>query len=227
MKAHTAASGKIFWAPPLSAVTFIVASRTFGVTPTIPMPLSSAAIKPAVLRAMPDRVVEDIAAGDRVDGLARHAAHAGDARPEIDVRGEIRMVVLEAAVDVPDEDGRAAAGDRVRLDALDLAQTPLEARERVGIRRRLVGEPPRTRVVAAVVVTVAIVVVVALPPPGVELRRGDETLAPAQPLQERGIIRVGDDDADPVVAPEERPARATDLPRRVPRGRRRPERPTR
>ena len=47
------------------------------------------------------------------------------------------MVVLEAAVDVPDEDGRAAAGDRVRLDALDLAQTPLEARERVGIRRWL------------------------------------------------------------------------------------------
>ena len=61
---------------------------------------------------------------------------------------------------------------------------------------------------AAVVVTVAIVVVVALPPPGVELRRGDETLAPAQPLQERGIIRVGDDDADPVDSSEERPARA-------------------
>ena len=120
-----------------------------------------------------------VAAGDRVDGLGNDHQ---ETFAEIDVRGEIRMVVLEAAVDVPDEDGRAAAGDRVRLDALDLAQTPGSPRERVGIRRELVGEPPRTRVVAAVVVTVAIVVVVALCPPGqAPSRRRDARARSAAP----------------------------------------------
>ncbi len=47
------------------------------------------------------------------------------------------MVLVHAGVDVPDDDRRATAGDRVRLRLLDLPHVPLQRREAVLPRRRV------------------------------------------------------------------------------------------
>ena len=45
------------------------------------------------------------------------------------------MREVEPCIDVADDDGRAAAGDRVRLGREDLAHVPLQPREVVGVGR--------------------------------------------------------------------------------------------
>ena len=104
---------------------------TFGATPTMPVPFEAAAIVPAVcvpwpLTSFPGRS----GAGAPLEQSALFAASV--------VRSDVRVREVEPCVDVADDDGRAAAGDRVGLGRVDLAHVPLQARQVVGVCGRSV-----------------------------------------------------------------------------------------
>ena len=119
------------------------------------------------------------------------------------------MVLVHAGVDVPDDDRRATAGDRVRLRLLDLPHVPLQRREGVLPRRRV-------RKLGRLTVPVAV---------GCERTHlGDGLIRPghagdAAVLQqcslERVVERRCDHDADRVVIRHDFSAGLLDRPRRV------------
>ena len=125
MNAQITASGK---KNPSALPALIPAILTFGATPTMPIPLAAAAIVPAV--CVPWPLLSFQAAG-LVFG---DAADARGALGEVDVRCEVRVGVVQPGVDVADDDGRAAAGDRVGRGRVDLGHVPLQARQAVGTR---------------------------------------------------------------------------------------------
>jgi hypothetical protein len=113
------------------------------------------------------------------------------------------MVEVEACVEVADDHGRTAPGDRVRLRDMNLRHVPLETRQRVtprlGCRRR------RTRF--------ELLLQLRSKPCGV--RDTFDPVVLAELVSERGAGRAGDRHADPVVALTEDASGALDRARGV------------
>ena len=105
MRPQIADSGKIFVLPSRGSteVTLTDARRTLGATPTMPTPLSSATISPAVNVPWPFVSKK----GSRPVASALLIRNAPDTRGavgEIDIVLEVRMRVVDTAVEVTDED---------------------------------------------------------------------------------------------------------------------------
>ena len=75
----------------------------------------------------------------------RRTRQAISAVGNIDVLAQVRMIEVNARIDVADQHGRAAARYRVRLRRVNLAHVPLKTREAVRVGRRSVRQVTRLR----------------------------------------------------------------------------------
>ena len=89
--------------------------------------------RPSGMRPVP----EDVVAWQK---RRRGSARAVSARCCVIVRSEVRMREVEPGVDIPDDDVRTAARDRVGLRRMDLSHVPLQREQGI---RRIVGREIR------------------------------------------------------------------------------------